>query len=140
MVAASELALSLWNNPAEIPLLAARVAEFGLHHRLPTALIAQFNLALDEAISNIIAHAYDDAGAHEIGVRIALVHGILSVELSDDGRAFDPRATAPPDITVPLDARSIGGLGIHLIRRLMDEFDYRREDGRNHLVFTKRVG
>lgn len=140
MVTGSELALSLKNDPAEIARLAALVVEFGARHHLPPTVVSHFNIALDEAVSNIIAHAHGDPGLHEIAVRIALADGALSVELSDDGRAFDPRAAPEPDLDAPLDDRQVGGLGIHLVRRLMDEVHYRREGGRNHLSFAKRVG
>jgi len=140
MVAGSEIVLSLRNDQAEIARLAALVAEFGVRHRLPASVVLHVNLALDEAISNIIAHAHDDPGAHDIAVRIALADGALSAELSDDGREFDPRAAPPPDLDASLDERRIGGLGIHLVRRLMDEVHYRREGGRNHLSFAKRIG
>jgi serine/threonine-protein kinase RsbW len=139
MIAASELALSLRNDSAEIARLASLVDEFCAAHAVPPHLAAHFNLALDEAISNIIAYGYDDAETHEIAVHIALTHGALTAELVDDGRAFDPREAPRPDLAAPLDERPVGGLGIHFIRRLMDEVDYRREGGRNHLVFAKRL-
>lgn len=140
MIAGSEFALSLRNDPLEIARLAALVVEFGARHRLPATVVSHVNLALDEAVSNIIAHAHDDAGRHDIAVRVALADGALNVELSDDGRAFDPRAAPAPDLDAPLDERPVGGLGIHLLRRLMDEVHYRREGGRNHLSFAKRIG
>jgi serine/threonine-protein kinase RsbW len=138
--AGSELKLNLRNDPAEIGRLAALVVEFGTRHRLPAAAVSHVNLALEEAVSNIIAYAHDDSGPHDIAVRIALVDGALSIELSDDGRAFDPRAAPAPDLDAPLEERPVGGLGIHLVRRLMDEVHYRREGGRNHLSFAKRIG
>jgi serine/threonine-protein kinase RsbW len=139
MIVASELALSLRNDPAEVASLAARVDEFCAAHAVSPTLTAQLNLALDEAISNIIAYGYDDDGEHAIAVRIAVAHGALIAELVDDGREFDPRQALPPDLAAPLDERPVGGLGIHLVRHLMDEVLYRREGGRNHLVLTKSI-
>jgi serine/threonine-protein kinase RsbW len=138
-VTVSELVLSLKNDPAEIERLAGRVVEFCAHQDVPEAATAQLNLALDEAITNIIFYAYDDAGEHEIGVRVTFARGILKAELVDDGREFDPLQVAPPDLAAPLEERHVGGLGVHLVRRLMDDCQYRREQGHNHFAFAKRV-
>ncbi len=134
-----ELVLSLKNDPAETERLTARVTEFGAHHALPDRIVSHVNLALDEAITNIVFYAYDDADDHEIGVRISLAQGMLTAELVDDGRAFDPLQVVAPDLAAPLEERAVGGLGVHLMRHLVDDIQYRRDGGRNHLVFTKRI-
>src|SRR5260221_9113970 len=134
-----ELVLSLKNDPAETERLTARVTEFGARHALPDRIVSHVNLALDEAITNIVFYAYDDADDHEIGVRISLAQGMLTAELVDDGRAFDPLQVVAPDLAAPLEERAVGGLGVHLMRHLVDDIQYRRDGGRNHLVFTKRI-
>jgi serine/threonine-protein kinase RsbW len=135
----AELVLRLKNDPAETERVTARLTKFGAHHALPDRIVARINLALDEAISNIVFYAYDDTDDYEIVVRISLTDGLLTAELVDDGRAFDPLQVAAPDVSAPLEERPVGGLGIHLVRHLMDDIQYRREGGRNHLVFTKRI-
>ncbi len=135
----AELVLSLKNDPAETERLTARVTEFGARHALPDRIVSHVNLALDEAITNIVFYAYDDADDHEIGVRISLAQGMLTAELVDDGRAFDPLQVVAPDLAAPLEERAVGGLGVHLMRHLVDDIQYRRDGGRNHLVFTKRI-
>jgi anti-sigma regulatory factor (Ser/Thr protein kinase) len=135
----AELVLSIKNEPAETERLTARVTEFGARHALPDRIVSHVNLALDEAITNIVFYAYDDADDHEIGVRISLAQGMLTAELVDDGRAFDPLQVAAPDLAAPLEERAVGGLGVHLMRHLVDDIQYRRDGGRNHLVFTKRI-
>jgi anti-sigma regulatory factor (Ser/Thr protein kinase) len=135
----AELVLSLRNDPAETERVTASVTEFGARHALPDRIVSHVNLALDEAITNIVFYAYDDADDHEITVRISLAHGMLTAELVDDGRAFDPLQVAAPNLAAPLEERAVGGLGIHLIRHLIDDIQYRREGDRNHLVFTKRI-
>jgi serine/threonine-protein kinase RsbW len=134
-----ELVLSLKNDPAETERLTARVTEFGARHALPDRIVSHVNLALDEAITNIVFYAYDDADDHEIGVRISLAQGMLTAELVDDGRAFDPLQVVAPDLAAPLEERAVGGLGVHLMRHLVDDIQYRRDGGRNHLIFTKRI-
>ncbi len=135
----ADLVLSLKNDPAEIARLAPLVAEFCARHGLAEATAAQLTLVLDEAITNIISYAFDDSGEHEISVRISLAPGALIAELVDDGRAFDPLQVAAPDLAAPLAERAVGGLGVHLMRRLMDDIRYRREGARNHLVLAKRI-
>ena len=135
----AELVLDLKNDQAEIKRLTASLTEFGLRHALPHRIVADVNLALEEAITNIVLYAYDDTGDHQIGVLISLTDGLLTAELIDDGRAFDPLQVAAPDVSARLADRPIGGLGIYLVRHLMDDIQYRREGGRNHLVFTKRT-
>jgi serine/threonine-protein kinase RsbW/sigma-B regulation protein RsbU (phosphoserine phosphatase) len=135
----ADLVLSLKNDPAEIARLAPLVAAFCARHALAEATAAQLTLVLDEAITNIISYAYDDAGEHEISVRISLAPGTLIAELVDDGREFDPLQVAAPDLAAPLVERAVGGLGVHLMRRLMDDIRYRREGARNHLVLAKRI-
>ena len=135
----ADLVLSLKNDPAEIARLAPLVAEFCARHGLAEATAAQLTLVLDEAITNIISYAFDDSGEHEISVRISLAPGALIAELVDDGREFDPLQVAAPDLAAPLAERAVGGLGVHLMRRLMDDIRYRREGARNHLVLAKRI-
>jgi serine/threonine-protein kinase RsbW len=135
----AELVLSIKNDPAETERLTAKVTEFGARHALPDRIVSHVNLALDEAITNIVFYAYDDADDHEIGVRISLAQGMLTAELVDDGRAFDPLQVAAPDLAAPLEERAVGGLGVHLMRHLVDDIQYRRDGGRNHLIFTKRI-
>jgi serine/threonine-protein kinase RsbW len=138
-VTAADLVLNLRNDQAEIVRLARLVTEFCARHGLAEATAAQLNLALDEAITNIIDYAYDDAGEHVITVRVSVMAGALTAELIDDGREFDPLLVAAADSATPLAERPVGGLGIHLVRHLVDDIRYRREGARNHLVLAKRI-
>jgi len=95
-------------------------------------------LALEEAVANAIHHAFDDMPPpHRIGVELAIDPDRVSALVIDNGRAFDPSAAPEPDAALPLDRRDPGGLGIHLIRRMMDRVDYRRVGGENHLRLEK---
>ena len=71
---------------------------------------------------------------------VALWGGVVTAEVSDDGRAFDPLKVPPPDLESDLQSRPVGGLGVHFIKTLMDEVSYRREGGRNILTMHKRFG
>jgi serine/threonine-protein kinase RsbW len=72
-------------------------------------------------------------------VDVALTGPRLTVVLSDDGPPFDPFGQAEPDTTLSVEDRPIGGLGIHLVRKVMDRLEYRRQDGKNILIMKKRV-
>jgi serine/threonine-protein kinase RsbW len=94
-------------------------------------------LALEEAVANVVRHGFTDGRAHEIAVRLELRGRTIRVRLEDDGRPFNPLEAPPVDPDQPLDQRPVGGLGIHLIRSLMDGVSYRRTAGRNVLSLTK---
>ena len=101
--------------------------------------IDQIELALEEGIVNIINYSFPD-GDGEVCLECALKNSFFVMTLADDGIPFNPLEKDDPDISVPLDERQIGGLGIFLIKNLMDEVDYRYEDGYNKLTLKKRKG
>lgn len=89
-------------------------------------------LALEEILSNVIRHGYQDAEQHEISVRLLVGDGKVELQIEDDGREFDPLSAPEVDLGVPLEERRVGGLGIHLVRRMASEIRYRRSGGKNH--------
>jgi len=91
-------------------------------------------LALEEVVTNIFKYAYDDARAHVVRFTAQLTPDHVVLHFSDDGRPFDPLAAAPPDLARPLEERAIGGLGIHLVRKLADAMEYERSGGQNLLT------
>ena len=103
-------------------------------------LVFTLNLALDELVTNVVSYGYDEpAGDRDITVALAVGDGRLTATLEDDGRPFDPLAKAPPDIDSSLEDRRIGGLGVHFVRTMMDDVQYRRVDGRNRLTLVKTL-
>jgi serine/threonine-protein kinase RsbW len=129
----------LRNDPAEIERLGPELEGFGARHQLPPATIFALNLALEEVISNIISYGYDDPGPHMIDVELNVLDGTVTTTVEDDGRPFDPLAAPEPDVSAPLEEREVGGVGVLLVRRLMDEVSYARAGGRNRLTFKKQV-
>ena len=127
------------NDLGALAALAERVERFGAEQRLPARMVNALNVVLDEAVSNAINHGYDAGALGEIAVRLRREPDGVTVEVEDDGRAFDPLQAPPPDLTLPLEQRPIGGLGIHLIRNLMDEVSYARVGDRNVLKMAKRL-
>jgi anti-anti-sigma factor len=117
----------------------ALVERFGLDHALPQAVLNDVNVVLDEAVSNVVTYGYDAGTSGEIIIRLNYARDEVQVEVEDDGRAFDPLQVAPPDLTAPLHQRQVGGLGVHLMRSLMDGLFYDHNDGKNRLRMIKKV-
>lgn len=133
----------LRNDPAEARQLAAWVEDFARRARLPDAIRQAIDLALEECVTNVISYAWTDGQEHWLLIRFKadLDHGQggAEVEIEDDGREFNPLTVPAVDVAQPLENRPIGGLGIHMVRQLMDRVTYRRENGRNILTLTKRL-
>jgi len=97
-------------------------------------------VAIEELVTNLVKYGYPGAAVPgSIVVTLRLDDDRLSVEIVDDGQEFDPFAQPPPDLDVPLEERSVGGLGLHLVRSLMEQTSHRRERGRNVTVIGRRV-
>ena len=127
------------NDLAEIGRVTALIECFGAEHKLPQAVVFHLVLAFDEVLTNIISHGFCDGNRHKITASISFEGNTLAAEIIDDGIAFDPFALPPPDTTLSIEEREIGGLGIHFVRTAMDAVDYHRIDGRNHLKLIKIV-
>lgn len=122
----------------QLERITAIVEDLGEQDHWPPDLIFKVNLVLDELSVNIVNYGGE---ASEIEVSLAADADEVRVEISDDGRPFDPLNDAmEPDLDAPLEDRAIGGLGIHLVREMMDELHYSREDGKNRLAMVKRKG
>ncbi|MCY4416840.1 MAG: ATP-binding protein [Chloroflexi bacterium] len=122
----------------QLERIAAIVEDLGEQDDWPPDLIFKVNLVLDELSVNIVNYGGE---ASEIEVSLDADADEVRVEISDDGRPFDPLTDAmEPDLDASLEDRAIGGLGIHLVREMMDELHYSREDGKNRLAMVKRKG
>jgi serine/threonine-protein kinase RsbW len=128
------------NQRTEIERVVEFAERFGEEHQLSAELVMTIHLVLDEVVANIINHAYDDSAEHQIRVTLALEGSELGIRVEDDGRAFDPLAAPPPDLDLPLEERPVGGLGIHIVRSVMDAVEYQRDGGRNVLSMRKTIG
>ena len=131
--------LSLCNRLDEFPRLVTWIEEHGSVLDLPLSLISSLNLALEEWVVNVIQYGFEDDLEHRIALRLWLDASEVRVVIEDDGRPFDPTAQAEADTSLPVEDRPIGGLGIHFIRRTMDRFIYRRENGRNKVTLVKVI-
>lgn len=100
---------------------------------VPLEVVTKCMIAFDELVSNILNHG----SAAAITARIFLKNGEAAVELTDDGAPFDPLSLPDPDTTSPVEERPVGGLGVHIVRKLMDHVEYSRDGNGNRLRFAK---
>ncbi len=133
------LSVNLSNRLSELDRLSRVIGQFGHRQGLPDNVLNCIQLAVEEIVANVISHGYDDQNEHSITVRLAFQDGMVLAEVEDDGRPFNPLDAPEPKLDQPLEDRPIGGLGIHLVRNLMDALDYRHTQGKNLLRMKKRV-
>jgi serine/threonine-protein kinase RsbW len=130
------LTLILKNHTAEVARLVEAIESFGTHAGVSSDLTYRLTLALDEIVSNVIRHGFDDDKEHSFEVRIALNDGVVTAVIEDDGHPYDPRESPAPDLSLPIEDRGPGGLGMFLVRQTMDSIDYERKQGKNVLTVT----
>jgi len=131
--------LSVENKIDELPALAAMLEQLTDEWNLNPGLAMNLNLVIEEAITNVVFYAYDDKQTHFIDIDFELDGNEFSIMIKDDGKPFDPTQKTDPDISLSVDDRQIGGLGIFLIRKIMDKVSYRRENKKNILTLVKTL-
>ncbi|MGD9765018.1 MAG: ATP-binding protein [Candidatus Binatia bacterium] len=133
--AADRLELHIANELHELERVGRALEEFGRAAAVPPPAISAIVLAVDELLTNIIWYA----GSSDIFLRVRREADELIAELDDAGKPFDPLQVEPPRLDIPIDERPIGGLGIHLVRQLVDGVSYERVGDRNRLTLRKRI-
>ncbi len=131
--------LILHNEIQQIPQLASFLETIAEEKNISQALTMSLNLALEEAVTNVILYAYPEGTDGLVDIEAVLRDDSLEFILSDSGKPFDPTAAPEADITLGVEERQIGGLGIYLVKQIMDSVTYKRENGRNILHMTKKI-
>jgi serine/threonine-protein kinase RsbW len=116
--------------------LTGMVSEHLEAHGVSEKDLFEVDLAVDEACTNVIKYAYGPRGG-SVHLECLVTDSEVCVCITDSGRPFNPLEVEVPDLTAELDDRPIGGLGVHLIRSLMNEVKYEYRDGRNVLCMTR---
>lgn len=124
---------------SEIRRATELVDEFKARHGLADEDANAIHVVLDEILSNSIRHGLAGAASHAIAVTLELAKGEITVEVEDDGVAYDPTQAPAPVLAGTLGERQEGGLGVAFVRALTDSIEYRRIDGRNRLVLRRRI-
>jgi anti-sigma regulatory factor (Ser/Thr protein kinase) len=127
------------SDAAQLPILTQFLQEFWSAAGLPPAEAVTFELALEEIFMNVVMHGSPAGRAPRIELSLAMCEGSLTMMIEDDGPSFDPLSLAAPDVTASLEERHVGGLGVYLVRQMMDAVSYQRLGVRNQLKMTKRV-
>jgi len=138
-MACCKTSFKLKNTTAELDKLCRNLEQFGNTLGLTKKCIFQINLALDEIFTNIVSYGYQDGDNHWIKVAITHENGTVVIRIEDSGVAFDPDSVEDPDTIDDIDCCPVGGLGIHLIKKLMDEIVYERCGEKNVLTLKKNI-
>ena len=131
--------ITLPNDTQEVPRLAAFVDEVCEAIGFSPAVTMQMNLALEEAVVNVMKYAYPIGTHGNVTIEAQANDVRLKFTIIDSGKPFDPTVKADVDLSLPVQERPIGGLGIHIIRQIMDSINYERLDGHNVLTLRKRL-
>jgi len=123
------------NDLREIARVIQEFQKFAEEHGIPVEVGRRMSVLFDDLLNNVISYAE----AHEIEIRAELATNRLTVTISDDGIPFNPLGASTPDTSLPLDKRVLGGLGIHLVRNLVDDMSYQRRIDRNVLTLVKHI-
>ena len=134
-----EKSIVLANEISEISRLGDFIEDMGNEFSLAPDVIFNLNLVLEEAVVNIINYAYPKEEHEFIYLSAKMHEGSIVIVLTDTGKEFDPTMAPEADVTLSADDRQIGGLGIFLIRQIMNEVRYERIDGKNILTLEKKL-
>ena len=134
-----EKSIVLANEISEISRLNGFIEEIGEEFGLTPDVVFNLNLVLEEAVVNVINYAYPKEDHQWIYLSAKLQDATIILVLTDTGKEFDPTMAPEADITLSADEREIGGLGIFLIRQIMNEVKYERIDGKNVLTLEKKL-
>jgi anti-sigma regulatory factor (Ser/Thr protein kinase) len=134
-----EFTLRIPSHLEQIPPATEIAAEWLLSRGAPESHIHFARLAIDEVVSNCVKYGYDDSLQHHIEIELGFENGMLEIVVIDDGHEFNPLEFPEPDTNLPVEERPIGGLGIHLLRKMADRLEYRRIDGFNRLALLKHT-
>ena len=131
--------LILPNDVQEVPRLAAFVEEVCEAASLDMGTTMKMNLAIEEAVVNVMTYAYPSGTKGEVRIEAKARESYVEFVISDDGKPFDPTEVNAADTTSPAEERSIGGLGIFLVKHYMDKVKYKYIDGQNVLTLRKNL-
>lgn len=125
------------NKIEEMPKVIQFFEDFAFRNDMTTVATQKFNIVLDELLNNIISYGFNDPEEHEIEVKFQLKYLRLIITIEDDGIPFNPFRNESPDIKLAIDERKLGGLGVHIVKNLVDEYAYIRQANKNIINLVK---
>ena len=135
----SVLSFEFLNDLCELRRLPQIVESFSAEHTFSDSLRSDLYLVLEELLINIISYAYDDEKKHKIQMHMTVEKNVMIVQLIDNGQPFNPLLVSAAKPSKKLSEQIIGGLGIHLVKNLMDESFYERKDHLNIFTLEKKI-
>ena len=133
------LNLTVKNQYIEIERVNSEFNAFARTYGLSDSIRRKVNLVFDELLNNIISYAFQDEEEHHINIQVELSVSRLCITISDDGIPFNIFELPPSPTDLKLEDRPIGGMGIHLVRGMMDNYSYRLENGKNITILIKYI-
>ena len=133
----SMISLKLKNSLSELTPLIQQLENLCDRFRLSKRCECEASLVVEELFTNIVSYGYTDNAEHWIDIEITYENGTLTIRMEDDGIPFNPMDAEKPDFDSSLDQRSVGGLGVHLVKHFTKEIDYERRGNKNILTLKK---
>ena len=130
----------LINSFEAIPAATEGLSRWLEAEQVPPAAAYLATLALEELVTNCIKYGYDDQAEHLIEVTMSITESELVMVFTDDGHSFNPLELSEPDKSLPIEDRAVGGLGIHMLRKMSDRMEYVYSGGKNRITLRKSFG
>ena len=134
-----EYSFELNNDLTELRNLEKHLVNLGGLAKLSDKSILRINICLDELFTNIVSYGFEDDLEHVIKFTARVEDNLLTIEIEDDGTPFNPLKKIDPDFPANVESAKIGGLGILIIRKLIDSIGYERKHGKNRLTMKKNI-
>lgn len=139
VMVSQEYKFELKNDLSELKTLHRHLNNWGGDIGLMVDSISRINICLDELFTNIVSYGLEDDLEHKIEFTLNSDNNLVVINIEDDGIAFNPLEKVDPDFPADIESAKIGGLGILIIRKLMDNVCYERKQGKNKLTMIKDI-
>jgi anti-sigma regulatory factor (Ser/Thr protein kinase) len=134
-----EYIFELKNELSELKALNRYLNKWGDDMGLPPDSILRINICIDELFTNIVSYGFDDNVEHFVKFTLKGDNEFVIINIEDDGMPFNPLEKIDPDFPENVESAKIGGLGILIIRKLVDNISYERRQGKNTLTMKKNI-
>jgi serine/threonine-protein kinase RsbW len=129
--------LTLTNDLSDLEKLHSFLEEIRKRLSVSKKCLFETNLALEEVFSNVLSYGFNNHTDHFVKITVTAAQNVLNIRVEDDGKPFNPLEAMAPTLQYDIDKCPLGGLGIHLIKNLMDDIHYKRYRNRNVLTMKK---
>lgn len=131
------LELEIINDLKEVSIVIDEFEAFCLAQNIENSAVQKVNVVLDEIINNIVNYGYPKEEERLILIKIAIEHSSMVLTITDDGKAFNPFDIDKPDLSLSLEDRPVGGVGLYIVKNLMDSYSYERVNSKNIVEIVK---